>query len=182
MSDETKSTIENPAAVVDLPPRDGGFVVPLPTAASAQAAVDATLDSADEADMREILNTQGDLHERGSSEANAETIRANAKTADEIAVTKAVADLESQFEEELDKQMDAILSSPAVDAMLQAALEDAADDEAELGGVNPNAQTLLSLTNQRVTALEQKVAAFETILVQFRERALAAFKHAGFKF
>jgi hypothetical protein len=151
--------------------RFGDLVVPIPTADSAQEAVNAALDSADDADMREILNTQGDLHEKGSSEANAAVNIAAAKTADELAVEAAEEALVIEIDKKLDAYAAAVMSSPVVIDMVDAALEDA-DEE------NP----VVANVHARLVAVEEKVKGFEAILDEFKQRALLAFKHAGFRF
>lgn len=156
-----------------LPDRVAEPVVPIPTAESAQAAVDATLDSADEADMRELTTHTGDIAP-GSNEENAEANRANAITADELAVKRAEEDLDAELEKALDTVLDQALASPEIDAMINAALEDEDPSESQ--------KEVIHSLAQRVRVLEGKMAAFDTLLNEFKERALAAFKHAGFKF
>lgn len=183
MSDELrkkKALNEQQDGAVGAIRRSGDPVVKPMTEEEAQAAVNATLDSADEADLREISNSEGDLHSPGSSETNAELNKAAAMTADELAVKQAEDELEAKLEAELDAAMDKVLSSPEIVAMLDAAVEDAAQDVDE---TTPEGRGLIAESMaRRVLALEQKVAAFETILNEFKVRALAAFKHAGFKF
>jgi hypothetical protein len=69
-----------------------------------------------------------------------------------------------------------ILRTPMVSDMIEAALAD--QDEKPffipLGGFGN--------VNERLDAIEKRQAAYEAVLVEFKERALAAFKHAGFKF
>jgi len=46
----------------------------------------------------------------------------------------------------------------------------------------PEKSTALTNVYTRIMAVEKRVADFEALLKEFRDRAITAFKHAGFKF
>jgi hypothetical protein len=83
---------------------------------------------------------------------------------------------QDEVNDQLDALTDEILKGPVVSDMIEAALEDEEHSPTfiPLGGIGD--------VNERLDVIEKRQAAFEAILIEFRERALQAFKHAGFKF